>query len=678
MHTAFAAGLAAADGCPPGPRLPRQACASTGEILGSVRDPAGLAVAGVKIELRNGETGAASTLISSGDGIFRVAGVAPGHYTVRAAFDSGPISQALSVEAGSETNVVLVAAALPQTETRRLPGAPAGGGSSRFVIRPQDEMEPVQPAEAPLPPADKVFVPVANRWNYQWPEYQRYGRAGDFPYAVQGHWWDPFHRNKLKGDQPIFGKQIFLNLSLVSETTFDARRLPPKRENADAFSDGKLLDRFGQGFLSEVLTFSADLFHGDTSYKPFDWRVKVTPAVNVNYLAVRLRGNVNVDPAAGTTRLDSHAGLQEAFAEFTLKSLSRQYDFVATRVGIQNFTSDFRGFLFSDSQPAVRVFGNLRANRYQYNAAWFTLLEKDTNSGLNTFAGRQQQVFVANLYRQDFLTPGYTAQFSFHYNKDDASSQLDTNGFRVRPSPIGNGQDHAVRAYYLGWSGDGHIGRVNLTHAFYQALGHDTFNAFALRPVEINAQMAAAEVSYDFDWLRLRGAFLFASGDSNPKDGTARGFDAIVENPVFAGGIFSLWAREGLPLTGKGVASVGGSSLLPSLRPNRTQGQANFVNPGLLLYNAGLDADLRPNLRAFANLNMIRFDHPEPLQLMYGRMVHPGAGADSGLGVTYRPAISENMTVSSGVNVFSAFQGFRDIYSVQTFASFFANVRFRF
>ena len=107
------------------------------------------------------------------------------------------------------------------------------------------------------------------------------------------------------------------------------------------------------------------------------------------------------------------------------------------RAGIQEFNTDFRGFLFVDEQPGVRFFGNLDSNRWQYNLAYFNLLEKNTNSGLNTFAPRHQQVIIANVYRQDFLFQGYTAQFSVHYNDDEASVHYDDNGFLVRPSPIG-------------------------------------------------------------------------------------------------------------------------------------------------------------------------------------------------------------------------------------------------
>ena len=112
---------------------------------------------------------------------------------------------------------------------------------------------------------------------------------------------------------------------------------------------------------------------------------------------------------------------------------------------------------------------------------------------------RNQQVIIANVFRQDFLFQGYTAQLSVHYDKDDATIHYDDNGFLVRPSPIGKVfssgmiHPHSVHAAYIGWTGDGHIGPVNLTHAFYQALGNDSFNAIAGRPVTINAQMAALE-----------------------------------------------------------------------------------------------------------------------------------------------------------------------------------------
>jgi hypothetical protein len=307
------------------------------------------------------------------------------------------------------------------------------------------------------------------------------------------------------------------------------------------------------------------------------------------------------------------------------------------------------------------------------------MLEKDTNSGLNSFAYRHQQVMIANIYRQDFIKPGYTIQASFHYDKDDPSFQYDTDNFLVRPAPIGEVVPHSVRAYYYGLAGDGHFGKLNLTHAFYQVLGHDNFNEIAGRYVNINAQMAAAELSLDKDWLRYRLSFFYASGDKDPRDGAARGFDTIFDNPNFAGGIFSFWDREGIMLTPTGVNLVNQNSLVPDLRTSKTEGQANFVNPGLFLYNAGVDADITPKLRGFINLNLLRFAHTDPLELLlFQSNIHAGIGADTGIGFVYRPPLSENMVITSGIDALVPFQGLRDISTNRVLLSVFTNVRFKF
>ncbi len=144
--------------------------------------------------------------------------------------------------------------------------------------------------------------------------------------------------------------------------------------------------------LVRTFSFSFDLFHGDTSFRPVDFRIRFTPEINLNFLQTRERGIVNVDVREGTNRFDTHVGLQEAFVEAKIHDFSPNFDFVSVRAGIQRFNSDFRGFIFADQQPGVRIFGNLRSNRINYNLAYFYMLEKDTNSGLNTFEPRHQQV----------------------------------------------------------------------------------------------------------------------------------------------------------------------------------------------------------------------------------------------------------------------------------------------
>jgi hypothetical protein len=573
----------------------------------------------------------------------------------------------------------------------RVPAGPVVPGSSYPGLRTSgsERSTVTTPAEA-LPPASANFVAEPDRWDVAMPEWRRYDTQPDTPYA-KGHWYDPFNRNKLKGDYPIFGQRWFLNVTGRSQTGLDVRRLPVP-SGLDAANPGSsgFFGRGEQVFASETLRFSLDLFRGDTSFRPADFRFRFTPEVNLNFLQARERGIVNIDPRKGTDRIDAHVGVQEAFVEAKLRDLSPNYDFVSVRAGIQQFTSDFRGFLFSEEQPGVRIFGNLRSNRIAYNLAWFYFLEKNTNSGLNTFEKRGQQVYVANVYVQDFLAKGYTTEFSFHYNRDDGDVHFDDNGFLVRPAPIGgvvNGsiRTHQIRVYYLGWTSNGHIGRVNVSHAFYQALGHDDFNTLAGRRVEINARMGALELSIDKDWARYRASFFYASGDSSNRsggartDGTAHGFDSIVDETHFAGSDFSFWDNEGFRLTGTGVALVTPTSLLPNLRSNKEEGQANFVNPGILLFNLGADFNLTPKLRAFVNTNYLRFDRTEPLELvLFQRPIDHGIGTDFGAGIEYRPPLTENIVVRGGASALVPAAGLKQIYNGQTLFSLFGNVRFQF
>jgi hypothetical protein len=98
-----------------------------------------------------------------------------------------------------------------------------------------------------------------------------------------------------------------------------------------------------------------------------------------------------------------------------------------------------------------------------------------------------------------------------------------------------------------------------------------------------------------------------------------------------------------------------------------------------MLVNFGADADLTPRLKFFSNLNLIRFADTQPLELLLGiNKINAGAGADSGIGVTYRPRNSTNITFTAGFNAFFPFAGFEEIFTGRTLFGFFTNVRFRF
>jgi len=519
----------------------------------------------------------------------------------------------------------------------------------------------------PSTTAGQGFIPVEDRWRIGMQAWDRYGnnhpRLDDYPFA-EGNVGNPFKQNVLKGDYPIIGQHTFLNLTATNQSVFEFRQIPTattpfevtQRPNSEEF-----FGRPNQFITQEFIKLSFDLFHGDAAFKPVDWRVKLTPVFNLNYLGVQELAVVNPDVTRGLNRTRTFLALEEWFAEAKLADLSADYDFASVRVGSQFFVSDFRGFIFSDTNRAVRLFGTRFSNRDQFNVFFSDQAEKDTNSGLNTFSDRHQNVFVANYYRQDFVFPGYTAQASLHYNDDQPSFKFDKNNFLVRPDAAGVFQPHSVRTVYLGYAGDGHIDRYNISHAYYWVVGRDSMNPIGNTAQRVNSHMAAIEVSYDRDWARFRTSFFYAMGDGDVNDGVARGFDAIFDNPNFAGGEFSFLQRQNLPLFGVQLNNRG--SLIPNLRSSKIQGQANHVNPGLLLFNTGVDFDISPRFRVINNANFLMFDKTNPLEVfLFDGNVKREIGTDLSTGFEYRPLLNNNAIIVGGFSTLIPARGFKNLY----------------
>ena len=651
-----------------------------GRLAGRVFDSAGTmpkGVEGVVVVAVNQVSARAYRARTKADGSYSLS-LPAGAYRVRleaprkASFDSkvkyGPFAIArgdavenIGVEPGRDTTLDIVLA--PKEGTPQPSAPPAGEG---------DEGEPTGYAgpsgvetEAATRP-DRV--PVRDRWRISFPEYERYGdiaRGRDIPFR-RGSALNPYDQSLLKGDYPIFGQHVFMVLSATSFTAVQQQRTPipsnpssARPGSAEPFGKPEVLA------FNQIFQLSLEMFSGDTTFKPRQWAIKLSPTFSVpNHVRAREQGVLNIDPRRGTTRTDWHFSFEEAFAEVKLEDVNANYDAVSVRVGIQPFVSDFRGFLYTDNNLGARVFGAFKNNKYQFNLAYFAQLEKDTNSGLNRFDRRRQNVYIANLFRQDFLAKGYTAQLSFHFNDDRADTEFDRNGFKVRPAVVGDARPHALKVGYLGLSGDGHLGRINLSNSYYFALGTDSHNPIAGRKTRVKAHMAAAEASIDYDYQRFRASFFFASGDKNPTDDKATGFDAILDDPNFAGGQFSFWNRVGIPLVGTGVGLVQPLSLLPSLRSSKTQGQANFVNPGIVIANLGYDIELTQRIKAIFNLNHLRFHRTEPLEyLLFQNRIRHDIGQDLSVGVAYRPRLINNVTFNFGASMLVPGRGFRDIYT---------------
>lgn len=535
----------------------------------------------------------------------------------------------------------------------------------------ETEKFPAQVYES-IPPIENSasdFVPVPDRWRM----------------FYAGKWYDPYNQNVLKGDIPVFGApghEWFTELSVISDSMFEAHRIPvgvgfasTKRDNSnDVFGDGD------QTVFQQNVIVSLGIIRGNTAFKPPDFELRIAPIFNFNHVEAEEDGLLKADPTAGSSRSDSFIGFQELFADIHLSNLSERYDFVSLRGGIQQFNADFRGFLYNDNQPGARFFGNYDNNKSQFNAAWFSRLDKNANSGINTlFTDRHEDVFVVNTYRQDLLALGHTTTFSVVHREDTAGSsgdKYDTNNFLVRPVALGDQRPKDIYSTYFGVGGDGHFGRINTTSQFYYALGSESHNQIANRQVDINAAMAAQEVSYDVDWIRFRTSFMWASGDRNPYDGQANGFDAIFDNPNFAGGDLAFWQREGIPFVGGGGTNLTSrNSLLPDLRPGKEQGQSNFVNPGLRLYNLGMDIEILPELKLISNASYLQFDNTSTLEaIRQDGSISNNIGWDLSSGFLYRPFLNNNVQIRLGSACLIPAAGQENLFGNKTNYHAFTNV----
>ena len=475
---------------------------------------------------------------------------------------------------------------------------------------------------------------------------------------------DPYNQNILKGDRPVLGQDIFFTARVDSISSFEFFGTVPTPAGVSAsnaiseeFFGGNRKFAYVQDF-----KFTFELFKANTSFRPRDWEIRLVPAMNLVHINAAEQGILSRDVRNGTNRTTNDFALEEASVEYHLYDINRYYDFVSFKGGIQKFNSDFRGIIFEDANLGGRLLGTLDNNIYQFNLLYFDMLEKNTNSLLNTFDDRHQNVFIANIYAQDFIVKGYTAEWSVHYNIDEPSTEYDRNLFLARPDAIGDALEHEVRAWYLGFAGEGHWGKLNVSHFFYHAFGDDSFNNIAGRDVDIDAFAFGLELSVDDDWVRYRFSFLHASGDSKPEDDEAEGFDAILPNPNFVGGRNSYWIKQAVPLAGTSVQMVNQDSVFPSLRSSKLQGQANFVNPGITIFNVGLDLNLTPKVRSTLNLSKLMFDATESLELVLNQSgIDEDIGVDLSMGIEWRPWLNNNVIMDLGTNVLFPGEGFQDI-----------------
>ena len=579
--------------------------------------------------------------------------------------------------------LLAVAAALPAHAQETAPPTPASVEQD-----PCPRVEPIDPRRrSPTVPVLEYRPDPCDPTRLRTPAVEEIGELQGLPdrwriveaIGLKENLLDPYHgQNRLKGDMPMFGEDWFVALIGISDTVIEPRDFPvpvggPVTDRAgslDTFGDGR------QQVYSQTFVLETVLYQGDTVFKPPDWEFRFTPAINISHVVVEERGLLKADADASKTRTEAAVGIQAAFVDKHLRNVSSRYDFDSLRIGVQPFTADFRGFLLNDSLFGARLFGIRDDNRIQYNLAWFRRIDKDTNSGLNNLvergaaALRDDDIFVVNAYLQDWPRLGFTVQGTVLYNRNREGDALlyDDNGILQRPASIGLERPRDYDVSYLGVSGDGPLGGLNLSTSAYVALGDSTRGTFSERKEDIRAGFIAAELSKDFSWVRVRASLAWASGDPDPFDGRGEGFDAIFENPLFAGADTNFWMRQPVPLVAGGRVTLSGrNGLLNSLRSSKEFGQSNFTNPGLRLLGVGADLDLTPTLRVSGNLNHVAFDHTASLQVARAQGGIPrDIGFDASVAVVWRPLAIQNVVARVSASALLPGDGYRALFGDRT------------
>jgi hypothetical protein len=262
--------------------------------------------------------------------------------------------------------------------------------------------------------------------------------------------------------------------------------------------------------------------------------------------------------------------------------------------------------------------------------------------------------------------PGFTSQGTILYNRnrEDDRTHYNENDLIERPASLGLERPRHYDVVYVGYNGDGHFGRLNVTGSLYGAFGKEKPGVFVQRDVDIRAGFAAFELSMDFDWIRPRVSFLYATADKNPFDDKATGFDAVFENPQFAGADTSYWIRQAVPLIGGGRVTLSGrNGVLNSLRSSKDEGQSNFTNPGTLLGGLGVDMDVLPSLRVSLNANTLYFVDTTVVEVARNQgNIDKHLGYDVSASLTWRPLTSQNIVLRASYATLLAGNGFKSLY----------------
>ncbi len=540
---------------------------------------------------------------------------------------SGLFGQAQTPAAAGSTDVAAAVPSDSSTVAQATP--PADKDKQAPPAAAPAAAAPAAPAADAKPPDEIVPVKgVKGRWD-------TFNLAGHPEYTFNP--FDPYHQNTLKADYPMAG-DWFIQVNALNTDVYKSR------SNLD-FS--KVFP--GQTFHSHNNFFNENIFYG------LELRHHADVFVPSNF-KLHLDGvfDHKQDPNAVNNGDFNNSHVFDAFVDIHLFDAGQSnFDLTFLRAGIFAFQSDFHGLIFNDEGLGGRIFGEFLKNRLRYDVVYLKLFQKDAVSGFIDFSKpSRHQVGITRFTWEDFLVKGWNSEWTVHFNYDPRDIKA-------------TGHIAGLNTVYFGNTMNGHLGRWIFNPAVYGVAGKAD-HVVAGNPIrhDVLAWMGLADLEYPLDYVKFRLGYTYVSGDSNPNDTTDHGFDSISDAVQLFGGPISYLVGENIKFGAGDLDRA--NSFYPSLRGGNAQ--ANYVNPGLQLMNAGMDVTFSPRVQMALNGNYSRFNNTGSFPTATGtnaNILHKDGGIEGNAFIRIKPflhQINQNVILDLGVSALHPLQGMQDMF----------------
>lgn len=458
------------------------------------------------------------------------------------------------------------------------------------------------------------------------------------------HLFDQYLMTKIeKGARE--GKGIFKGLYYKYSGSVDI--WGEMRDNYD-FNDETSNDtssaRRQQGFTEGKTILRGELFDPDR------WKLHLA----IGGHALLDRGNVSLENNS-FRREDDDEETDLALEESWLQVAVNKKFNINIRAGIQDYKSDFIGSIYNDTDLGLRVTGSYKG--VDWSLYGTNRLENDLLSDFNQISSfRDQQVYIAHL---QFNIGKTTVKPSIHFNIDEEGDH--------RRGRVGREED--VEAFYIGFTTYGPIGPVNLLTGLYGVFGSQDnvslVGAIPLRDQNVRAFAGYIDVSYPMlnGKMTPHTGVFYVSGDSDPFDGDATGFDAISDH-------VDVWGSKGFMIDDRvALGALGGRTFMrhdsPYTSLRDTDANSNYVNPGAVAVNIGLNTKPFDKLSLDTNFTQFWWRETDSLEAILGALGVPNnlgntLGFEVNMEASYK--LTDKLNLNASGTIYKTNQDLRYVF----------------